>query len=382
MAVSFRQYTNTLLNAWAARTGTSIWQFNQITGLGTDAAVSEPGEEVFIQPEREFIADAIAQAYKMIVKECRFRHRPTYVSETRQIRSMAELRGLRWPLESAYVDAIGRRGATVISAGATVVYSDVNGGGVDDTATITVATSVTDPAEVQVFFKTSDSRAAAADERWQIEPLQVSIAGGVATITGHRALFVNPALWRDPTRSPNYNNASKNDGDTQDVADFVTQADVYRIYPDTTNAVVFNANPFASNPTSSPAGPETFAGDAVIANGTLGLVWTRVQYGISVTSCPASVTIHYRAGYPLDNFSLLPDRALEAAIIRLTNSLLPDRVPSTEAQTRTWEHDDAKLTEAFLASSRFNNPFGTKQGAVAAWDIVKEIQISQPVEAV
>lgn len=382
MAVSTRQTTYGLLNAWAARTGVSIWQFNQVTGTGTDAPVSTPGNEVYIQPEREFLADAILQANAMAVKELRFNHRPVFVSETLQVSSFRALARQQFILSHAYVDAIGTRGTSVISAGASVVYSDVDGDGVDDTATITVSTSVTDATEVQVFFKAADSLAPAADERWQIEPLTVSISGGTATITGHRALFVKPSVWRNPTRSPNYNNASKNAASTTNAADFVTTVDVYRVYPDTTNAVTINANPYSSSPAAVQTAMTTYAGEAVISNPTLGLVILRPQTTVDIENRPVNVTINYRAGYPLDTFSGLPDRALETAIIRLTNSLMPSRLPMTGVEARVYNDDDAKTTEVFISRQRFNNPFGTKQGAVAAWDIVSQYRLSYPIGVV
>ncbi len=383
MAVSFREATHGLLNAWREYMAVSVWQFNQVTGTGTDAPVSNPGNLVYVQPERELLGVALRRALTLALPELRFPHRPTFVTETYHLQSMRDLGRAAWPLRYAYVDAIGKRGVTIIQAGATVTYSDTDGDGVDDRATVIVSTTVTDPTEVRLYFRPADAgEGGTADDRFEIEPVTVTISGGTATITAHRALFVKPALWRQPYRSPNYNASSRNDLDTTDATAFVTAVDVVRVYPDLTGAVTINANPYPSYPSTPPVVMESAAGEAVIDNAMLGTVFVRLADNSTLNNRPCSVTIHYRAGYPLDPFTRRPDATLTTALLRLANSELPTALSLGEQSSIVWTNDDQKLTEVYLSQARFRNPFGTKLGAVAAWDVVQSIRVSYPVMAV
>ncbi len=51
----------------------------------------------------------------------------------------------------------------------------------NDTGTVSVATTVTDPAEIRLYYPGKE----AADE-WEIRPINVTISGGIATITFNR----------------------------------------------------------------------------------------------------------------------------------------------------------------------------------------------------
>lgn len=370
MAVS-EQLTYTLLNSWQRRMKANAWHFAGISGVGVNAPLSDPGDIVYVQPEREILAEGIVNALGIAVPFLGFYHRPVYIRQEIQFTS-------GWPgahgkivrLKRRHIQAVGKRGTTLIAGGnASVVYSDRDLDGVDEWATVTVTlpAGVTDPAEVQAFFKQSDSlNTNTADERWQIEPLQVSISGTTATLQGHKSLFVNPALWRFPYRAPNYNSSSKNTGTTTDAADFVTNVDVYRIYPDATGAVVFYSTPTEH---CTDCEYSTSEGTAIVASGELGTI--RLCSDCSVTPClgyTRKVVIWTLAGYPLDPVTGLPEAALETAMIRLANSEMPyEPTDLSDVVARTWLHDWTLTPPSELPPDLVNNPFGVKRGQVAAY---------------
>lgn len=371
MAVSYRDTTHGLLNAWQRRMRVSDWHFNQITGDGVDAPVSTPGNQVWVQPEREGVVEGIIAARGLAVPLLGFHHRPVWLKDRVEIAPGISLRSQLFESKYRYIEAIGKRGTTVIEAGATVVYTDADGDGVAETASVTVpAGSITDPGEVELYFTPDDSLYAAADIRWQIEPVAVSISGGNIVVTGHRSLFTNPALWRTPYNAPNYNASSKVDGDTGNPADFVTEVDVYRVFADTTEAVMVYCQ---SGCCGQPLTYTGYEGSGLIVSPTHGVL--RFD---TLESCPCAfgggkryIEVWMKAGYPLDPFTGLPDPALELAFLRLTNAEMPYAVPTADARANIWYGDTQVYEQGSLPPNLLNNPLGVKVGQVEAWRTFK-----------
>jgi hypothetical protein len=69
---------------------------------------------------------------------------------------------------------------------------------------VTVATTLTDPGEVAIYFVLGDrlDDDMALSARWRIEPVSVTISGGNATIKGKRWLVVKPLLYQDKGNYP------------------------------------------------------------------------------------------------------------------------------------------------------------------------------------
>ena len=111
----------------------------------------------------------------------------------------------------------GRRRVETIQLARPVIYSDPDGDGFNERATITATytgsgTLVAE--EVAVFFGTDTSDA----ER--IRYLEITLgAGGAITIVGHSAQFFVPALWDGAA-----------DIDADNIANYVDEVNVYRIY--------------------------------------------------------------------------------------------------------------------------------------------------------
>lgn len=119
----------------------------------------------------------------------------------------------------------GRMQKTLIDDAVGIVYSDPNGDGYNELATITVATSVTDPEEIAIYYQ-----GLSGDDEWEIRPITVSIAAGVATITCRREQLVLKSLLESftPTALEGTTNAN-----------FETTVDVYRKYHDPSVQVQF-----------------------------------------------------------------------------------------------------------------------------------------------
>jgi len=239
MAISEQLLTYGLLGQWQRIVHENIWHFNQSNGSGTRNEACP----VYIQEDREDVAQALNMSFHMFAQYLGYFARPIWNTERVDIGGGYPY--FLQPLKlkrGGYLVEFGQRATSVIQANAAVTYSDVDGDGIDDTATITVV-NATAVDEVQIFFRTADGAPAAADERYQIEPVKVSTSAGTITITGHRALFVKPStIWDIPYDPTDPNGQTRNYADTANATGFVTAVDIYRVYNDTTDIGTLNGS--------------------------------------------------------------------------------------------------------------------------------------------
>jgi hypothetical protein len=194
---------------------------------------------------REDLAEAIYDAEKDIERELGYSPGPKWVTnEVHQyprpfyreafgngLNVRGQQKSIRARQGSKFIQA-GQRGTTLIgtatTAGGTLVYSDPDGDGFSELATITLTTTVTDTQEIAVF---TASKSAAKE--WQIRPLKsVSISGGSVVITLDSWLLIDPDLWEFyPT---GVTETSGNLINISTTGNFVTSIDVYRIFTDFT----------------------------------------------------------------------------------------------------------------------------------------------------
>lgn len=362
MAISKQVENNNLLNAWARVMNEMPFTFNQAAGAG---APLTRNCHVYIQQEREDIARALDASIKKMARVLHFWPRPKWFSDTIQLSRQPAWMQI-WQTEQSWkLIEFGQRGSTLIDDNVTVTYSKSPAGAIiENLATITVPTSVTDPDEIQVFFRTADGAPGAGDQRYQIEPITVSISGGNATITGDRALFVKPStIWDIPFKLDDPNFTERNYANTGSAADFVTEVDVYRVFNDDTTQIEF----LDRNNTVI----DTF--DATIWDAEMGLFELSESCCSYLQSCryPLKIRINYRAGEPLTYGQM--DSELEDAIIRLSSVLMPNEICSfcTRAKDR-WEQDRSAMIDesgnAILGTNDVQNTFGSVlQGAVWAY---------------
>lgn len=373
MAVS-ATYTLGLLNSWAARMGEWLYHFNQCVGDGVNASLTTGGQRPYVQQEREYINEGLVSALALAIPRLGFYPRPTYLYERIPLTG-----AWHWShywsniqLTYGYVQSIGRRAAAEIQAGAAVTYKPAAANQNDrHTAEIVVTvTAGTDPAEIAVFFQEADrplgfiESSEVADDRWRIEPLTVNVVGTTATIRGHRSLFVKPDIWGVSYTSPNYNNSSKNEANTNDATDFVTAVDVYRVYPDATSAI----QPVYRDCDGSYG---TVNGTGYIADAGIGLI--NAEYSgccfPAGASNPLYLDVYYYAGLPLVNFEI--QRDLQTALIRLGNCEIP-LVPNNfdDRRAMVWQSDRMLETE-----NTQETPFGKLNGQRYAWKIVDSLRM-------
>lgn len=365
-----------LLHHWQRQMLESEWHFAQV--VGADAPLNE-GCPVYVQPNRDMIARGMYNAYSRIQEKLSYSLQPTWCVDRIRVG-----RGVPLALESlrtrwTQVQAIGMRATSVIQAGAAVVYSKSNASlTADDTATITVTTTVTNPEEIQVFFRTADGAPGAADARWQIAPLTVTISGGNATITGHRSLFVQPSVWKTPYIG--VNQTTRNDAVTTDAANFITLVDVYRVYPDATNAVTLITDPVLSwcCNNANYSADVTQAGVAWLEDARLGIYRVRLDAGVCWRAGVEYVEVHYLAGCPLAYQDM--DSELASALVHLTNTLLPQQPCElcNQANASFQEDVNVKIQRAGKGGAYVESdpsPFGTQVGAHRAWQIVDNRRI-------
>lgn len=358
MAISQTYPTNRLLNAWQHRMGVNPYLFNQVTGANAYANIARAGERVYTQVDRDYIAEGCVTASSEILPYLRTFHRPTY---TEEIITLPRRWNVLSTLQTRYhwVKAIGERATMLIQAAVPVTYNLSAG-----TATLSVTTAF-DWDEIEVFFRTADGALSAANPLWEIEPTFKTSSGGVVTITGHPSVFVKPSLWAQPYLAPNYDTV--NIGDSADVNSYVASVDVYRVYPDATNAVTLLQDPwFLGQPTGTAY--NEISGGALLEDERLGQLRLRPDtanvcslYGIR------KVRVKYLAGYPLDIYTQRPDAALETAFVRLVNLRLP-QMPNTFDDIRAQVYQrDSIVPMAGSQPVMKSTPLGGLAGEIAAW---------------
>jgi hypothetical protein len=369
------------------------------------------------QVSREDLARAIHNAEMDIRRELGYSPAPEWIAQDvhrwpRQLRPEwqpyalnANGHGIGFKTTWGKVIEAGRRATTLIDTPTTgageLVYSDEDGDGFYETATITVSTSLTsaEECEVKVYF---EGRAAAPE--WEIRPLKsVTISSGTLTIVADSWLFIDPDLWEAFPTDDGF--AAINITGTNN---FVDSVDVYREYTDHTvasaqflwersgistigfiNGVLCND---CGGSGCTVCGMPTQDGCLSIRNAELGIVapspatydedsgqWNAAAY----TQCdaPAQVKMWYKAGeiddrmlsgatceplseYWAQTIAMLATARLERPLCACNN---------VTALANDWRKDLSETTSSvsyFTPSDVIGNPFGTRKGEVMAWQRV------------
>jgi hypothetical protein len=278
----------------------------------------------------------------------------------------------------------GIKGQSLIQAAVPVVYSDVDGDGYDELATVTVATTVTDKEEIAVFFPGTNG-----EYSYEIRPVDVSLAAGVATITFQKYLAPFVALW-EKLPSPD-DPVLQIDGD--DNSNFVTTVDVYRVYNDISQQVLLY-----SEPTCSGTSQVESDGCLYVRNSRLGiLAYQQATFNVTTqvwSPCTSCTKLHvraiayYRAGlknvgnaYP--HLRMKPDLARLICYYALTLADKP--ICGCDSFTSQYEFQITDLAEVGEKKSfqnteeTLNNPLGTKRAAINMWKYILKNRISDSV---
>lgn len=392
---------------WGLADGTIVVDNSKCSGLvreyawqGTDAA------------GRDDLRRAIERAEEELSNYLQYRVAPQYV----------ETQALEWPrytiadqVRYRDIDATGRRVAmlapefyiqamgveqltlvgTATVLGGDLVYSDVFGTGFDDTFTITMPTSVTDPTQIAVYVSAADRfDDLAVGERWRVQPIQISISAGVATIVGRRWLVVRPILYEAPNL-----NALTPIG----AGNFVTALDVYQratngnglTVNDSQATLVYESSDCGGwgagyccdnvNGSSDPGTVGEVVARAGIRDQTLGLITpaaavynasTGLWSSAGCSGCyaePDRVKLRYLAGYPLDANGQMA-KVWQQVVSMFAAAELKRRICACR-DVNERIHDlqleltlQSTQTERYQVSPRdLDSPFGTRLGHVQAW---------------
>lgn len=363
---------------------------------------------------REDVAQAIYDAESQLREFLGFSLLPHYVIETVRFPQYHDVRvrnygyagsDNRWlsiQLKEKKIRAVGTETYTQISAAAAVVYSDSDSDGLDDTFSIgPIATTVTDPNQIEVFFTVADRLDSdELDERWRVKPVKVTISGGFVTITGKAWLCVKPIL---------YEGVSQNEIDPSEASNFVTDLMVYRhwcdpdgntvetcqatliwetlplpefLYGFTGSAIDTSSDPAAegyaigrcgikdSDKGIVSIGPAVYNGDTLIWSST---TWAGIRP-------PDRAIIRYRAGESLVNGSL--NKKWRRVLVALACANLKSPICSCQNANKElsyWQFDLARATGSDDESYAFNpdgfqNPFGSRRGHMYAWQQVQKLR--------
>ena len=247
------QVTKLPLDRWAKLMGINLLHFNGVY-VSTPTTCEQPWMQREDQAQdrvsREEVARAIHQAEADIEQLIGYHLLPDWeVDEWNPtIRpnppelfnvNVRDIRGFHQNVQAQWGWMIsgGIKSRSVLDAGATITYSDDDGDGYDETATVTVAVTAGQPGgEVRVFYPGHSG----ADE-WEIRPINVSIAGLVATITFRREQCVLSTAY-DDYEPPQDDDILRGVDGTVD-ANFLTTVDVYRVYNDPQTQVTFMWEP-------------------------------------------------------------------------------------------------------------------------------------------
>lgn len=348
---------------------------------------------------REEIAQAIAQAEAILELHAGFSPVPRWVADERiqGIRPLwpemftgnaHNVRGMPTSLRTqlGHVISGGIEAKTLIEAAVAITYTDVDSDGYNETATIIVATSITDPQEIAIYYPGQ-----AAADAYEIRPIKVTITAGNATIVCRREQLLIESLQEQF-------NPRGADGLVD--ANFLDEVDVYRHYNDPSQQVQFMWEGCACDGTGCEAcSHSTQYGCLLTRNYKLGIVvphpgtwdsdllhWDTACY--SVPRAPEQARLWYYAGYR-NMRSLTPNISMdgewERAVTYLALSLL-DRplcaCKPLEAFVSYWKEDlsynqaSATVSTSFtLSRRRLDNPIGTTRGALNAWRLIQRTRI-------
>jgi len=191
---------------------------------------------------RDELARAIAEAEEDLARLVGYWPAPKWVEE--EIRAYpryyrrdlfrlggTDVRGARVGVKTRWgkIIAPGQRATSEIGT-ATVTYTDEDGDGLYETATVSIATTVSDVKEIHVYYEGYGGR-----DEWEIRPTRTkTLSGGTFTATFWSWQLIDPDYWEAFPGSVSYIDIYGQPGVAHNY--FVTSVDVYRVYNDTTQA--------------------------------------------------------------------------------------------------------------------------------------------------
>lgn len=303
-----------------------------------------------------------------------------------------DVRGYRQTVRAdwGYFISGGIRAQTLVEAGVAIAYTDEDGDGYKETATVIVNTVAQDPNEIVIFYPGKGG-----DDAWEIRSTEVSIAVPVATITFRREQAVIP----DKLEAFNIEGAEAIG--TVD-ADFLDKVDVYRRYNDPQAQASFLWEPLATGLCGTCGGTgctvcaySTQTGCLILRGeprqslvGYWPATWNEDTLDFdrdtwAVSRQPDVVRLYYYSGWRDKNSRYVSRLSAdwERTVAYMTAARLPRPPCDCSADTwRYWREDlnlasgdengpatyNPLLSRVGLANP-LDNPFGSKRGELMAW---------------
>lgn len=303
----------------------------------------------------------------------------------------------RWEtlyLPEGKVIGMGIKALTTIGD-ANVTLSDLDGDGLKETFTVTIASTLTDASQIRVFFNSTDRYdGSAIGDTWEIRPVNVSISGGNIIVKGNTWLICKPVKYQgfstdaiDPVVESNF-------------ASSLTIAREYLnpnglTYDDAQAVLIWETSPYPSFATifGDPASYAYAIARAGVRNAEQGIItigeaiydtttgeWQAVPWYSSTNrwTPPDRVLVRYLAGEQRVNNQM--EASMNGIVSRMACAELQQRICACDTANRSiyhWQFDLARSAgsndEAYtmVSGEDLRNPLGTKRGQVYAW---KDIQ--------
>lgn len=378
---------------------------------------------------RSGIREALAIAESSLARYLRYPIAPTYKEATLPYPRLenpmlsragvwgADGRRLALLLPDGEIQALGVEARTIIGdapanvspfpwtgaapAAPYLIYRDRDGDGYADQFEAAIATDVTDPEQIAVYVSEAGRwDGSPLSERWRITPARVSIAGGVATITGPAWVCAKPVLWEGENGDP------LNGLDPAVATNYLTAMTVARRYTDPNGSTLATAQAvltWESGPypawaccepvRSDPAAIAQAVGRVGIRDAVAGLVTPAYAVydatgGTWSSGCdwsawgcraPDRVTIRYLAGIPAQDDGT-PGEPWAATVCRYAAAEIARPVCSCQESNKQIAHYQRDLSQTgatdatFTTPDDFDNPFGARWGQILAWRHVNREQ--------
>lgn len=249
-----------------------------------------------------------------------------------------------------------------------VVYTDEDGDGYLDTATINFGLYLDDVDECEIVVTPHGYD---PSDNWEIETLDITITGSLLHIRGPRWLFVDPDNWGTIDVVP-----------MDDDPSFLTEVDIWRHYTYEYPAarIEWLADPCATvpcTPRTQDACIEVLRSRTSAFKVTPasfdGSTWTRGT--LAYCQSPRAVKLWYLAGYTgADCNTCEIDPAIKRAIVSLANCYLSDAPCGCSITLERWERDrELQEMDAYNVAMAKSH-FGTSaRGAVFAYSVLSRI---------
>lgn len=367
-----------------------------------DAALPQFPWQEADRTSREDIARAIAQAEEILERQLGWRLMPSWESDEWHSNGRpwrpemwqwtgGDIRGYPTVAKASWGKLIsgGIQGKTLIQAGSAIVWSDADADDYKETGTITVPVAAgVDACEVEVYYPGH-----LGEDAYQIRPIQVSIALGVATIRVRRELCILETIL---------NSLDWAAADGTDDTDFLTTVDVYRRYNDPSTQATLMWEPVgcslcgatgcAACSYSTQTGCLHLRSDPMNAM----VAWTPGTWNASTNSfdsaalgasrAPDLVRLYYYAGHRgKSGCAREMDLIWAQAVTYLSLTLLDRPLCDCTDNVFSYWRDDLGLLSGGDGNSIYgdsvrrlaaSSPFGTRRGAYWAWQRVNDPDIS------